>query len=182
MRLFELRCLTILGAAAALWPHIAFGQANRDYVFEDEDGHLVLRYVGVGHGELTATQIDEISNAEFSSMVHDRIRADLWFDAEPLDEVWARSTEPRIERYLSHNVPDSFSINLACRSASCRLVLEHSGNWTVSGHQALLQDIQPVIEGLILSHAPAFDEVFLITAYYQERETPHIKAFLQRTD
>ena len=56
MRIGEIILPALIGSSAAFCAHSAVGQDDRDYVFEDEDGHRVLRFVGVapsglvGHG------------------------------------------------------------------------------------------------------------------------------------
>lgn len=167
-------------AATFFWPGFSIGQEDRDYVFEDEDGYRVLRFAGAGSGERTEEQLAEISNAEFSSMVHDRILADLRFVAEPPDETWASAMEPRISQHLTHAGPESSWTVVECRSDSCRIVIEHTGDWTLSTHLPLMETVQLEIEAFIDAAAPTFDPVFLITAYDQASETPHIKAFLRR--
>jgi hypothetical protein len=172
----------LIGIALPLWAVLAAAQGDRDFVFDDEEGYRILRFAGVGPGELSEDQLYEVSNAEFSSMVHDKIYADVLFDTEPVDPDWSDSTVGLITRHLSHNAPDFSSTTVECRSESCRIMLEHSGRWTIPSHLGLLESVQPVIEELIEASSPAFDRVFIITAYFQEMEPPHIKVFLHRSD
>lgn len=163
----------------AMGPLPAAAQSDRDFVFKDEDGHLVLRFVGAGR-ELNSHQRDEIVNAEFSSMVHDRLRADLAFDVEPIDSEWAVSAETRIETYLRDIAPGFATVSRECRSASCRVVLEHASRMQISEHQSLISSVQGPLQKLIEAQPISFERVFLMTAYDKNNQTPHIKAFLYR--
>ncbi len=180
MRFSALTIAASFGLAVAVWPQLATTQDERVFVFTDEEGHLVLRFAGSEPGGLDTDQVDEIVNAEFSTMVHDRLRADIRFDSEPVDAQWADSMQPRIERHVRETGPEFSATNVECRSASCRLVLEHTSRWRVSEHQSLMGNVQLVIQAFIESNPASFEPVFLITAYDQELETPHIKAFLRR--
>ena len=180
MRFSLLTIAASFGLAAALWPQLAVAQDDRDFVFTDDEGHLVLRFAGAEPDGLDADQVDEIVNAEFSTMVHDRLRADIRFDSEPVDSEWADSMAPRIERHVSETGPEFSAIDVRCRSASCRLVLEHTDRLRVSEHQSLMRNVQLVIRAFMEANPASFEPVFLIAAYDQERETPHIKAFLRR--
>ena len=174
--------------AIAVWmclavaPGLAAAQDERDFVFTDEDGHRVLRFAGSEPGGLDPDQFDEIVNVEFSTMVHDRLRADLRFDAEPVDSEWAASMRTRLEAHLSDVGPEFSAVEVECRSASCRLVLEHAVRWRLPEHRSRMGVVQRVIQDFIRADPESFEPVFLITAYDQELETPHIKAFLERTD
>lgn len=170
-----------LGLALAIGPKSAPAQSDRDFVFTDQEGHLVLRFAGTGATGLDSSQAEEILNAEFSTMVHDRLRADLRFEAEPRDPEWAASIEPQIEDHVKHAGPEFSDILVQCRAASCRVIMEQPIHWSVSAHQAVLETVQASIETFIAAHRQYFEPVFLITAYYQETETSHIKAFLRRT-
>ena len=170
-----------VGLVLVICSRQAAAQDDRDYVFTDEEGHLVLRFAGAG-SVLDSDQRDEIFNAEFSSMVHDRLRADLRFDTEPVDSAWAGSMAPRIERHLREAGLDFSTMNVECRSVSCRLVLEHTRRLPISEHRSLRGHVQLVIQALIEADPSSFEPVFLIAAYDQEGETPHIKAFLQRNE
>ena len=182
MRFSALTIAASFGLALALWPQLGATQDERDFVFTDDEGHLVLRFAGSEPGGLDTDQRDEIVNAEFSSMVHDRLRADIRFDSEPVDSEWADSMEPRIERHVRETGPEFSAIEVRCRSASCRLVLEHTGRLRISEHQSLMGNVQLVIQAFMEANPASFEPVFLIAAYDQERETPHIKAFLRRAD
>ena len=182
-RLMRLSALTIAASfclAITVWSPFVAAQNDRDFVFTDEDGHLVLRFAGTGSGDLDATQKDEIVNAEFSTMVHDRIRADLRFEAEPVDSEWAAAMEPRLERLASHTGLEISAIDVECRSASCRLVLEHLNRWSISEHRALMGSVQNILAAFIEANSTDFGPVFLMTAYDQASYTPHIKAILPR--
>lgn len=168
-----------LGLALAAWPQSGRSQSDRDFVFTDEQGHLVLRFAGATG--LDPVQADEILNQEFSRMVHDRLRADLEFAAEPRDPQWAASMEPQIEARVEHAGAEFSGIFVECRAASCRVIMEQPMRWTVPAHQAVLETVQKSLQAFIAARRQHFEPVFLITAYYQETETPHIKAFLRRT-
>lgn len=186
MRFRAFTIVASLGLLVAAWPPLATTQDDRDFVFTDEDGHLVLRFAGSEPGGLEPDQIDEIVNAEFSTMVHDRLRADLRFDTEPLDSEWADRMEPRIAMYLREARPDfrpTFpDITVECRSASCRVLLEHTRRLQVSEHQLLMGSVQRALQAFIEANPASFEPVFLMAAYDQELEVPHIKAFLRRAD
>ena len=170
----------LLGLALAMWPQFGRTQSDRDFVFTDLDGHLVLRFAGTGATGLDSSQVDEILNAEFSTMVHDRLRADLLFADEPRDPDWAASMEPQIEEHVKHAGPEFSDIFIECRAASCRVIMEQPVHWSVPEHQAVLETVQESLEAFIAAHRQHFEPVFMITAYYQESETSHIKAFLRR--
>ena len=163
-----------------MWPQFGRTQSDRDFVFTDLDGHLVLRFAGTGATGLDSAQVDEILNAEFSTMVHDRLRADLLFADEPRDPDWAASMEPQIEEHVKHAGPEFSDIFIECRAASCRVIMEQPVHWSVPEHQAVLETVQESLEAFIAAHRQHFEPVFMITAYYQESETSHIKAFLRR--
>jgi hypothetical protein len=114
-------------------------------------------------------------------MVHDRLRADLLFDVEPRDREWAASMEPQIKEHVRHAGPEFSDIFVECRAASCRVIMEQPTEWTVPAHQAVLGTVQKSLEAFLAAHRQTFEPVFLITAYYQETSTSHIKAFLRRT-
>ncbi len=170
----------ILGLALAIRPQFGQAQSDRDFVFTAEDGHLVLRFVGVTDAGLDSTQAYEVLNQEFSRMIHDRLHADLKFQAEPQDPDWAASMEPQIEAHVRHAGPEFSDIIVACRAATCRVIMEQPTHWSVAEHQAVLQTVQESLEAFIAAHRHDFEPVFLITAYDKENETAHIKAFLSR--
>lgn len=170
-----------LGLALAMWPQSGRTQSDRDFVFADLDGHLVIRFAGSGATGLDESQAYEILNAEFSTMVHDRLHADLVFGNEPRDPKWAASMEPQIEEHVKHAGPEFSDILIECRAASCRVIMEQPGHWSVPEHQAVLETVQESLEAFIAAHRQHFEPVFMITAYDQESETSHIKAFLRRT-
>ena len=180
MRFIFLGISASIGLAIFACPPLANAQYNRDYVFTDEDGHLVLRFASREAGELDPDQMYEISNAEFSSMVHDRIRADLRFDAEPIDTEWAHAMQPRLKNLVSDMDVEFDAIFVECRSASCRLVLEETTKLMIPEHQALMEIVQHSIQSFIEANPASFNPVFLIAAYDQDREIPSIKAYLMR--
>lgn len=169
--------VTFLVAAIGVLP--AAAQGDRDFVFNDEDGLLVLRFVGAGP-ELSPSQRDEIVNQEFSQMVHDRLRADLRFDVEPRDSAWALPIKTRLDSYLREQAPEFSTYTVECRSASCRIVLEHTSLLSISEQQDLMSRVQQILLRFIDRESPAFEPVFLMSAFDQGNDLPHIKAFLQR--
>lgn len=181
MRAFVLPALVSLGFALTASPPEVRAQSDRDFVFTDEEGHLVLRFAGTGATGLSPSQAEEVLNAEFSRMVHDRLRADLLFQQEPRDPDWAASMEPRIEGHVAYAGPEFSNVLVQCRTASCRIIMEQPRHSSVAEHRAALDTVQKSIEAFIEVHDQDFEPVFLITAYDQETETPHIKAFLQRS-
>jgi hypothetical protein len=171
--------VVLLGLALTVWP--LSSRADRDFVFTDEDGHLVLRFAGMGATRLDSSQSEEVVNAELSSMVHDRLRADLRFEAEPRDPAWAAHMEPQIAAHVEHAGPEFSDIFVECRAASCRVIMEQPLHWDVPEHQVVLETVQESLNAFIADRPQHFEPVFMITAYYQHSETPHIKAFLRRT-
>lgn len=184
MRTLVLSAVISLGLALAMWPHAGRtqSQSDRDFVFTDEDGHLVIRFAGIAATGLASTQVDEISNAEFSRMVHDRLRADLQFEVEPRDPEWSRSMTPQIEQHVRHTGAEFSDIYVECRATSCRVIMEQPVHWSsVPAHQAVLGVVQKSLESFLAAQGHNFERGFMITAYYQEYHTSHIKAFLRRT-
>lgn len=171
-----------LGLALTVWPQSGRTQSDRDFVFTDLEGHLVIRFAGTGGIGLDASQAYEVLNAEFSTMVHDRLHADLIFEDEPRDADWARLMEPQIADHVMHAGPEFSGISVECRAASCRIIMEQPVHWSVSEHRVVLETVQESLEAFIASRHRHFEPVFLITAYDQEYETSHIKAFLRRTE
>ena len=181
MRARAVYAVIFLGLALAMGPESAWTQSDRDFVFTDEDGHLLLRFAGTGATGLDSSQAYEILNQEFSRMVHDRLHADLLFAQEPRDPAWAASMEPQIQRHVSHIGLEFSDIFVECRAASCRVIMEQPMHWSVPAHRAVLETVQDSLEAFIAERRADFEPVFLITAYYQEAATSHIKAFLRRT-
>jgi hypothetical protein len=179
-RLRALSVAVALGLAVAVWPELAATQDERDFIFTDEDGHLVLRFVGTASGSLDTNQREEIVNVQLSTMVHDRLRADAVFEAEAIDPLWAAPMESRIERHLNETLPEFSGIHAECRSTSCRLVLEHKGGRSVSAHESLMDAAQDAIGSLIEADPAGVEPVFLMAAHYQDPEQPYIKVFLRR--
>ena len=178
-----LYCIKFLLVTLTIVPTDGRAQSARDFVFNDEDGHLLIRYSGIGAQGLSTTQIDEISNQEFSRMVHDRLRADLRFDVEPRDADWAAFMEPQIARHIEHSAGHQFSdIHTECRAASCRVIMEQPGEWSLAEQLVVLNDVETSLEAFIASHRDEFEPGFMITAYYQDFKTPHIKVFLGRIE
>lgn len=169
-----------LGLALATWPQSGRTQSDRDFVFTDTQGHLVLRFVGIGPEGLDSTQSDEFLDSDFSTMVHDRLRADLLFESEPRDPDWAASIEPQIEKHMRHAGPKFSDILAECRAASCRVVMEQPGHFSVPEHLAVLDTVEESLKAFIATHRQDFKPGFTITAYDKGAEIPHIKAFLRR--
>jgi hypothetical protein len=171
-----------LGLALAMWPQSGATQSDRDFVFDDLEGHLVIRFAGTGASGLDPSQAEEVLNAELSSMVHDRLRADLLFEDEPRDPEWAASMAPQIEEHVRHAGPEFSDIFTECRAGSCRVIMEQPRHWTVPEHQAVLDTLQESLEAFIAARRQHFEPIFMIVAYYKQYETPHVKAFLRRTE
>ena len=170
-----------LALALALWPPSGRTESDRDFVFTDLVGHLVFRFAGTGPTGLDPSQADEVLDQEFSRMVHDRLRADLLFEDEPRDAKWAASMEPQIEAHVEHAGPAFSDVVVECRAASCRVIMEQPGRWSVPEHQAVLDTVQASLEAFVAAHRQDFEPVFMIAAYDKESETASIKAFLRRT-
>lgn len=180
MRFVVSSTVIVLAAALTIWPQPGRAQSDRDFVFTDEDGHLVVRFSGTGATGLDESQAQEILNAELSSMVHDRLRADLLFESEPRDADWAASMEPQIEQHFRHAGPEFSQVFVQCRAASCRILMQEPAHASVTQHQAVLDIVQESGKAFIAAQRPHFEPVFMMTAYDQETETPHIKVFLRR--
>lgn len=182
MRAWVSAIVISLGLTFAAWPQCGRAQSDRDYVFTDEDGHLVLRFAGTGDADLDSAQAYEILNQEFSRMVHDRLHADLQFAGEPRDPQWAAAMQPRIAAHIAHAGPEFSDVFVECRAQTCRVILEQPVEWDVPEHQAVLNEVQQSLEAFIATQPEAFRPSFLITAYYQQTSTSHIKAFLRRNE
>lgn len=180
MRSPILAVVIAFGLALAVWPQPGRTQSSRDFVFSDTDGHLVIRYAGIGAGGLDPSQRYEILNAEFSTMVHDRLHADLDFQDEPFDPAWARQMEPLIEEHVRHIGLEISSVRVECRAAACRVIMEQPGHRGVAEHQAMLDPVEESLEAFVSAHRDQFEPGLMITAYDQEHETSHFKAFLRR--
>ena len=89
--------------------------------------------------------------------------------------------ESAIAGHLMHADLRLSNVIAECRASTCRVIMEHPSHLSVTKHQDALDIAQRSLEAFISDHEPAFDPVFMITAYDQETETPHIKAFLRRT-
>lgn len=183
MRVSASPAVVFLASVLALWPHSGRAEPERDFVFTDLEGHLVVRFAGAGATGLSPAQREELVNAELSSMVHDRLRADLLFEAEPAaDAAWAASMERQLEQQVEQAGLEISASSIECRAASCRVILEQPAHFTVPAHQALLDKAQKSLEAFIAAHPQHFKPIFMIAAYDQEPEIPHIKVFLRRSD
>jgi hypothetical protein len=169
-----------LGLAIFACPPPAASQDDRDFIFTDAEGHLVLRFAGTGASGLSARQIEDVANVELSIMVHERLRADAAFEAEPVDTGWADPMEARIAEHMSTTAPEFSPLDVECRSASCRVVLEHAGGWSVAEHRWLAGIAQRAVEAFIAADPHSFEPVFMIVARYQEPAQPYISLILPR--
>ena len=168
----------------ACWPCLAVSADARDFVFTDEEGHLVLRYAGTVPDDLTINQQEEIQNSQLSTMVHDRLQADTAFEAEPVDDNWAATLQTLIKNAMAARMDGSAfsSPRVECRSTTCRLSIGHAGGRLVSEHQGVMDTVQQIIEEFIQTNPGRIDPGFLIAGLYQEPEAPYIKVFLRRTE
>lgn len=155
-------------------------QNDREYIFVDDEGHLVLRLVAAGPGELPPVQRNEVLNQEFSIMVHDRMHADLRFESEALDADWATTMEPRLQRLLGDAVADFPAVEVECRAVNCRILLEQAERFSITEHQQRIGQLQAIIESYIGANPSSFDPAFIMAGYEQASQTPMIKIFLQR--
>lgn len=160
-------------------------ESVRDFVFTDEEGHLVLRFVG--GDELEAEQREEVANVQLSTMVHDRLRADALFDGEAVDKAWAKHAETLIRQTLmrqsnaSEFAPPPFAIfRVSCRTMTCRLIVEHEGGRRVSDHQGLMSRLEFRLRELFKAAPGVFEPAFMLAGQYQEPGAPYIKAYLRR--
>ena len=181
MRASFSRASICLGLALAMPPQIGHAQSDRDFVFTDGDDHLIIRFAGTGRNGLDASQADEVLNAEFSKMIHDRLRADLLFENEPRDPQWSAAMAPQIREQVEGAGPEFSEIFVECRVASCRVIMEQPTSRSLPEHRAMLATVQQSLEAFISTRRQYFEPVFMITAYYKNFQTPHIKAFLRRT-
>lgn len=173
----------VLAFALTAWPLSGLAQQDHDFIFTDEEGHVLLRFANAGLDELQTAALqprEEVLNQELSVMVHDRMRADFRFEAELVDPDWARPTEDEIEAHLLESTAGFSSRVIECRSSSCRLVLQHTTRYSIEEHEKLLEAVQVQLQELIDAAPAKYDPVFLITAYEQASQTPHIKVFLHR--
>jgi hypothetical protein len=180
MQLPVLSVIVSMGLAAAAWSQPVPAPVERDFIFTDDEGHLVLRFAGSGPQGPDAGELEEVVNQSFSNMIHDHLRADLIFEAERVDPEWAPGMEARIESHLGDLKPLFSAIDLQCRSASCRLVMDHTERRSVAEHQALVDIVQSAIEPLTRHGADGFAPIFLIAAYEQQFEMPQVKVYLRR--
>jgi len=168
-------CLAVAGSVA-----LASNRESGDFVFVDEEGHLVLRFAGVGRDGLNEHQRQEVVNKEFSSMVHDRLRADLLFEGEQHDPAWAAAMVPRLERHVLDAGSTFVAVEAQCRAESCRLFVDHTATMTVAEHMLLLPELQATIEAFIDAEPDSFEPVFMIAAHFQTPEPPFMKVYLRR--
>ena len=181
MRVSVLAVAASFALALTAFPGRASAQGAGDFVFTDDEGHLILRYVGTDSGHLDAHQFDEVGNVELSTMVHDRLRADTIFETEPIDAKWSKPTATRIARHLRHAAPQFSDVHVECRSASCRLVLQQrAATWSVQAHRELMGRTQQVVQKFIEANPATFEPVFLMAGQYQEPDRPYMKLFLRR--
>ena len=180
MRLSISLAIVLMAWAMTLWPESGRAQSDRDFVFTDEDGHLIVRFVGTGATGLDPSQAEEILNAEFSSMVHDRLRADLLFEDEPRDRDWDAQMAPQLADHVRHAGPEFTDVFVECRAASCRIVMDQARHWSVSEHLIVFETVVASLEDFIAAHRSHFEPGFMITAYDQATQIPHIKAFLRK--
>jgi hypothetical protein len=172
--------LAVIALALGVGPALGTAPNSRDFTFTEGEAHRIIRFVGTPEGRLTEEQRYEVVNSEFSTMVHDRIWADIRFEAEPRDAQGTRTLAPRLEAYLRQNGPEFDDIIAECRAATCRVALEHDDWLGLREHEALLDRVQPVIEALITADAGLFEPEFMLTAYAKEPHTPNLKVFLTR--
>lgn len=168
-----------LALAVVAWPRPALAQSGRDFMLENDGSHLIIRFVGKA-GSLDALEREDIADISLSTMVPHRLRADVAFEAEPMDSKWARSMEPRIRSALSKIAADFSAIHIDCRSLTCRLVLDHSNGQSVAEDRSLMGRVQGALQAFIEARPARFEPGFLIAAHYQPAETARIKVFLHR--
>ena len=159
----------------------AAAQQHRDFIRQDDEGHLILRFTGTGTNELNADQEEELVNAFVSVMVHDRLRADVLFEAEGVEADWAAPFELRLRRHLDDFESDLQVFDIECRTMTCRVAFLHDEVWNLSEHQTLMSTAQQMLEAFVASRPNHFKTDFLLAGYYQERETQYIKAYINRT-
>ena len=159
----------------------ASAQTARDFIFTDDEGHLILRFVGNPSGQLGPAQREEVHNAEVSVMVHDRMRADVLFESEVVESPWSSSMESQLRQHFDRLGPPFTDVGSECRSHSCRLFVDHRDGRTVREHQSLMSLLEAPVRTFIDNHPGSFDDVFLVAGYYQEPSAPYIKVYLQRT-
>lgn len=176
------RCFAIAAsfAMAAALLQLAAAQSERDFIFTEGADHLVIRFVGADANNLNDEQRNELINPEFSSMVHDRLQADNSFDGEPLDSAWANAAEPQLESLIGR-VPVQFSsMDVSCRSETCRLMLEHQHGREIPAHQEIMAAVQQQLEAFVDENPTRFERVFMLAGYYKEFVTPTVKVYLKR--
>ena len=153
---------------------------ERDFIFTDEDGHLVLRFAGAGPAGPDPVELEEVINAAFSTMVHDRLRADLLFGAERVDPEWAEVMEPELRSQIAPIRHAFGEIEIECRARTCRMLMEHAAHGSVAEHSKLIDTVQQALEPMTQGSQARFEPIFLIGAYEQQFETPLIKVYLRR--
>lgn len=171
-----------LALAVALSARNAGAENERDFVFTDIEGHLVMRFAGTDSANLSPQQLQDVANVELSTMVHERLSVDAVFDAEPVDSRWADPMERRVERHMTELAPEFSGVAVECRSASCRVVLEHAGGWNVTAHRTLMGTAQRAIEAFIADEPDSFAREFFVVGRYQEPRAPYITMLLRRAE
>jgi len=178
MRFIALVIAVTIGLGSAACPRPAVAQADRDFLLTDDEGHLLVRFAGPE--DPSPSQREGMTNMFLSVMVQDRLWADIDFEYEPVDSGWSARTTPQIETYVRQTWPELPAIDVECRSATCRLVLEHADLRTVSEHRALMAFVEDGISAFVAAEGSGFAPSFLITAYSQVEYPQHIKVFLER--
>jgi hypothetical protein len=168
--------------AAIFWSPALIAQNDMEFTFDDEEGHLILRFVGLGPEGISESQRQEVLNAELSSMVHDHLRADVRFETEAIDAEWAIATEQHIAANLPGPGADFAEVVTECRSESCRIRLKQAVRWSMTEHQERLDNIQTTIQHLIDAVPGRFSSTYLIAAYEKLRFAPEIKIYLPRSE
>ena len=180
MRNFAPLAALVSALIALGWARTGVSEDDREFIFTDDEGHLVLRLVAAGRGELGPVQRNEVLNQELSVMVHDRMHADIRFESEPLDADWASEMELRVRHILGDAATRFSDLEVECRTSTCRILLEQTTRLTISEHQQQLEQLQAVIENYIGNDPASFDPGFVMAGYEQASQTPMIKVFLQR--
>jgi hypothetical protein len=172
----------IATTVAIFWSPVLVAQNEMEFTFDDEEGHLVLRFVGLGPGGISESQRQEVVNAELSSMVHDHLRADIHFETEAVDADWAAATEQHIRANLPGPGSDFAEVVTECRSESCRIRLKQAARWSMTEHQQRLDDIQITIQHLVDADPSRFSATYMIAAYEKLRFAPEIKIYIRRPE
>jgi hypothetical protein len=164
MQVSAFSIVALLSVAAAVWSPPVSADDERDFIFTDDEGHLVLRFAGAGPSGPDRHALEEVVN-----------------ESEPVDSEWAASMEPRVRAQATALGHRFSSIDAECRSTTCRLVLAHDERWSVAEHQALIEIVQRELEPLVEGDQSGFEPIFLIAAYEQQFEMPRVKVYLRRS-